>query len=71
LSVPIEEREVHAHHNRTGAEPQMLIAILISLGIALFLLLSLRPDRKGKLIAHTPYNNHHNDASAAREDYLG
>ncbi|HTW43171.1 MAG TPA: hypothetical protein VMD79_12730 [Solirubrobacteraceae bacterium] len=49
----------------------MLIAILISLGIALFLLLSLRPDRKGKLIAHTPYNNHHNDASAAREDYLG
>ncbi|HYB23660.1 MAG TPA: hypothetical protein VED41_07675 [Solirubrobacteraceae bacterium] len=49
----------------------MLVDILISLGVAAALLVSMRPDRKGRLIAHTPYNNRHSDASAARDDHLG
>jgi len=49
----------------------MLLAILISLGVALALLTSMRRDSKGTLITHTPYNNPQNDASAARDNYLG
>lgn len=49
----------------------MLADILISLGLALSLLASLRPDRRGRLITHTPYNNQYSDASGARQDHLG
>ncbi len=49
----------------------MLTAIFISLVVIAPLLLSLRPDRKGRLISRTPYNNRHSDAAGAREDHLG
>jgi hypothetical protein len=47
----------------------MLAAILIPLVIAAALLLAMAPDRKGRLIARTPYNNPHDDAAGARDDY--
>jgi hypothetical protein len=46
---------------------QILIPLLIVVGLGF----SLQTDRKGRLIAHTPYNNRSNDASGAREDHLG
>ncbi len=49
----------------------MLTAIIISLIVIAPLLLSLQPDRKGRLISHTPYNNRYSDAAGAREDHLG
>ncbi len=49
----------------------MLSALFISLIIIVPALISLRPDSKGRLISHTPYNNRNNDATGAREDHLG
>jgi hypothetical protein len=46
---------------------QVIITLLIVVGLGF----SLRTDRKGRLIAHTPYNDRYNDASASREDHLG
>jgi hypothetical protein len=49
----------------------MLTPTIISLIIIAPVLLSLQPDRKGRLISHTPYNNRNSDASGAREDHVG
>ena len=46
---------------------QIIIPILIVAGLGY----SLQTDRKGRQIAHTPYNDRYNDASGAREDHLG
>jgi len=47
----------------------MLVAILISVVVAAALLLAIQPDRKGRLITRTPYNNPHGGAAGARDDY--
>jgi hypothetical protein len=49
----------------------MLIAIIVTLTIAVSLGHTLRSGRDGRLIARRPYNNRYNDASGAREDHLG
>jgi hypothetical protein len=49
----------------------MLIALIVTLIIVVALGISLQSDKNGTLISHTPYNNHHSDASGAREDHLG
>jgi hypothetical protein len=46
----------------------MFVAIIISLVIAAALLMAMAPDRSGRLIARTPYNNPHGDASGARDE---
>ena len=46
---------------------QIIITLLIVVGLGY----SLAPDRKGRQIAHTPYNDRYNDAAGAREDHLG
>ena len=46
---------------------QTAITILIVVGLGY----SLQTDRKGRQIAHTPYNDRYNDASGARQDHLG
>jgi hypothetical protein len=46
---------------------QLIVTLLIVVGLGY----SLQPDRKGRLIAHTPYNDRYNDAAGAREDHLG
>jgi len=48
----------------------MLIGIIVTILITGALLQGLRSGRDG-LISRRPYNNRYNDASAAREDYLG
>jgi hypothetical protein len=48
-----------------------MLQILITLIIVSGLGYALQTDRKGRLIAHTPYNNRYNDAAGAREDHLG
>jgi hypothetical protein len=48
----------------------MLIAIIVTILIAGALGYGMRSSRDG-LISRRPYNNRYNDASAAREDYLG
>jgi hypothetical protein len=48
-----------------------MLQVIITLFIVVGLGYSLQTDRKGRLIAHTPYNNRHNDATGAREDHLG
>jgi hypothetical protein len=49
----------------------MLTPTIISLIIIAPVLLSLQPDRKGRLISRTPYNNRSSDAAGAREDHVG
>lgn len=46
---------------------QVLITLLIVVGLGY----SLQTDRKGRQIAHTPYNDRYNDAAGSREDHLG
>ncbi len=52
----------------------MISAILVTLTILFALGFSLRSSRgggDGASIAQHPYNNRYNDASGAREDYVG
>ncbi|MEA2313502.1 MAG: hypothetical protein QOI03_194 [Solirubrobacteraceae bacterium] len=50
----------------------MLIAALVTLILLAALGHALRSERgRGRMIVRHPYNNRYNDASAAREDYLG
>jgi hypothetical protein len=49
----------------------MLIAIIVTLTIAVSLGHALRSGRDGRLIVRRPYANRYNDASGAREDHLG
>ncbi|MHB8240445.1 MAG: hypothetical protein ACYDHN_00485 [Solirubrobacteraceae bacterium] len=49
----------------------MLTAIAVTLFIVVALGHSLRPGSRDGLIVRRPYNNRYNDASGAREDYLG
>jgi hypothetical protein len=46
---------------------QVIVTLLIVVGLGY----SLQTDRKGRQIAHTPYNDRYNDAAGAREDHLG
>ncbi len=48
-----------------------MLQVLITLFIVVGLGYSLQPDRKGRQIVHTPYNDRYNDASGAREDHFG
>jgi hypothetical protein len=48
----------------------MLTSLFVTLLIALSLAVALRPP-KDELIIKRPYNNRYNDASAARESWLG
>jgi hypothetical protein len=49
----------------------MLVAIIVTLILTAALLYSLRSGRDGTLIVRRPYNNRYNDASGARDDYVG
>jgi hypothetical protein len=49
----------------------MLMAISITLTIAVSLGHALRSGSDEQLIVRRPYNNRYNDASGAREDHLG
>jgi hypothetical protein len=49
----------------------MLIAILVTLIIAAALGYALRSGRTGGAIVHRPYSNRYNDASGARDEFLG
>ncbi len=49
----------------------MILAILTTAVIVWALGFSMRPERKGGLIARHGYNNTHSDASAARDNHLG
>jgi hypothetical protein len=49
----------------------MLTAIIVSLIITASLLHALRSGKDGSLIVRRPYNNRYNDASGARDDYVG
>jgi hypothetical protein len=49
----------------------MLTAIIVSLIITAALLNGLRSGKDGSLIVRRPYNNRYNDASGARDDYVG
>jgi hypothetical protein len=49
----------------------MLASIFVTLTIVAALGFGLRSERGGELISRRPYNNRYNDASGAREDYLG
>ena len=46
---------------------QVIVTLLIVVGLGY----SLQTDRKGRQIAHTPYNDRYNDAAGARDDHLG
>ena len=46
----------------------MLIAAIVTLLIVATLATGLRAGRRGDMIERHPYNNRHNDASAARQD---
>jgi hypothetical protein len=45
----------------------MLTSIIVTAVIVGTLGYAMRQDRHGDLIVHRPYNNRHNDASAARD----
>ena len=49
----------------------MFASIFVTLIIVAALGYGLRSERDGVLISHRPYNNRHNDAAGAREDYVG
>jgi hypothetical protein len=49
----------------------MLVAIVVTLILTVALLYALRSGRDGTLIVRRPYNNRYNDASGARDDYVG
>ncbi len=49
----------------------MLTSIFVTALITLFLAFALRSPKEEQLIARRPYNNLYNDATAAREDWLG
>jgi hypothetical protein len=49
----------------------MLSAIFITLVIIAALIYAFASGRRDGLILHRPYNNPHNDATAARDDHLG
>jgi hypothetical protein len=50
----------------------MISAAVVTVIVVLALALGLRSSaRAGGPLVYRPYNNHHNDASGAREDHLG
>jgi len=49
----------------------MLTSIFVTVSIVLSLALALRSPKDDQLIVRRPYNNRHNDATAARESWLG
>jgi hypothetical protein len=49
----------------------MLVGIIVALILTAALLYALRSGRDGTLIVRRPYNNRYNDASGARDDYVG
>jgi hypothetical protein len=49
----------------------MLTALAVTLIITIALGSALRVGRNGGLISRQPYNNRYNDASGARDDWLG
>jgi hypothetical protein len=48
----------------------MLTSIIVTAVIVGALGYALQQERHGELIVHRPYNNRHNDASAARDHAL-
>lgn len=49
----------------------MLTSIFITALIVLSLAVALRSPKEEQLIVRRPYNNRYNDATAARESWLG
>jgi hypothetical protein len=52
-------------------EIALLAAIIIALLLTYGLAIAMRAGRTGKSILRRPYNNLYNDATGAREDWLG
>jgi hypothetical protein len=49
----------------------VLVSIIVTILLVLFLAFALRSPQEEQLIARRPYNNLYNDATAARQNWLG